>query len=669
MVAYRSRRLCFLVTLFYLATTQAVILEKTFNDTVALVATLQQRIAELQSNLGDLAKQTQLQQLEVEERVRSEGNSGIKQVRYVAHGTSSYFDYTHANLGVAAIHDHTNYHDTLGMGEVIVVINGVEFRTRHNDYRLVQPDTSTRTFRAVKDIIPPPVPPQVSSKPTVALQILEMREWFKAFKTQNITHRDYRPYFQPVICYMEGFWSLEQNIMEPFKSDRHALFASSWKQLQEQIFYTSYTGTKDLLENMAYLPTTIVSVNSITGKPVYAQWNYRILCNPIDVEVPLKYFRVQDDLASRTRLRQSYQNVNNTRAGRFRLSEYDYERVTGFTLLDRIMQDIPGLDNNPSMLNEVAFGMGVYNTAFNNFTKLNTGYYHRSYKTGTANAMGLSMVDRGFSDEMLFVAENTQPQIPAFDFTICVFRGPCTTRSSRFSYAIPLEIVYMTPLLTWNPYNLAIYPDFKTPPANGRTGSTTDVTKAFNGSSPIAYYYLTPKEFYSSTTGQPDPADTAIATVGVLDKTGVIRNVTASGVQIFTLPIAGLGTVRLRYPIPPIHGEGSTVWKDLAIVKNTIRVMQGAGSAGVPAYQMQLYPATVGGLHSHDFTVFKQDYDLIMNGETVSVSTSLANGHQHNLELWKNPGTNVLEYKTCDYQNVCFDQHPKNIKLVSSPGR
>uniref|UniRef100_A0A2C9LY27 Uncharacterized protein n=1 Tax=Biomphalaria glabrata TaxID=6526 RepID=A0A2C9LY27_BIOGL len=359
---------------------------------------------------------------------------------------------------------------------------------------------------------------------------------------------------------------------------------------------------------MAYLPTTIVSVNSTTGKPVYAQWNYRILCNPIDVEVPLKYFRVQDDLASRTRLRQSYQNVNNTRAGRFRLSEYDYERVTGFTLLDRIMQDIPGLDNNPSMLNEVAFGMGVYNTAFNNFTKLNTGYYHRSYKTGTANAMGL------------------------------------------FSYAIPLEIVYMTPLLTWNPYNLAIYPDFKTPPANGRTGSTTDVTKAFNGSSPIAYYYLTPKEFYSSTTGQPDPADTAIATVGVLDKTGVIRNVTASGVQIFTLPIAG------GYSSGPctLHHSDSVFYDSQVLPNGTALTMYGRDG---------LYPATVGGLHSHDFTVFKQDYDLIMNGETVSVSTSLANGHQHNLELWKNPGTNVLEYKTCDYQNVCFDQHPKNIKL------
>ncbi|KAK0053974.1 hypothetical protein Bpfe_016718, partial [Biomphalaria pfeifferi] len=60
--------------------------------------------------------------------VRSEGSSGIKQTRNYLHGTSSYFDNTHVGgSSMMTIHDHSNYHDTLGMGEVIAVLNGVEF--------------------------------------------------------------------------------------------------------------------------------------------------------------------------------------------------------------------------------------------------------------------------------------------------------------------------------------------------------------------------------------------------------------------------------------------------------------------------------------------------------------------------------------------------------------
>ena len=30
----------------------------------------------------------------------------------------------------------------------------------------------------------------------------------------------------------------------------------------------------------------------------------------------------------------------------------------------------------------------------------------------------------------------------------------CTTVDQKWTYAIPLEIIYMTPLSSWNPYNL-----------------------------------------------------------------------------------------------------------------------------------------------------------------------------------------------------------------------
>lgn len=66
------------------------------------------------------------------------------------------------DLKVGAIHDHSNYNDTLGMGELIVVLNGVEFRTRHNDYRLKTPSSKSRAYGATETIPFPDVPPEVS---------------------------------------------------------------------------------------------------------------------------------------------------------------------------------------------------------------------------------------------------------------------------------------------------------------------------------------------------------------------------------------------------------------------------------------------------------------------------------------------------------------------------
>ncbi|XP_059177239.1 uncharacterized protein LOC131956699 [Physella acuta] len=646
--------------------TEAATIDTAINATTTGVEELKQRVTDLETMMTNLARQTMSQQLFVEERIRSDGHSGVKQLRDYTHGTSSYFDATHIGKAVSAMHDHSNYNDTLGMGETIVVMNGVEFRTRHNDYRMVQPHPTSKVFRAVVNLSPPPIPPAVLSKPTVDLQITEMIEWFRAFYQQNYTVRDYRPYFRPAMCYMEGAWTLDATIQEPFASDRHNLVADSWLDLQQQIRYTSYTGNKDLKENFSYLPTAIISINETTGKPVYAQWNYRILCKPYSGDIPTSYFRQQDDGPYQESYRQPLSRVLATRAARFRLSEYSDERFTWFTLLDKIFSEIPGADNIPDLLNEAAFGQDIYSQDSSNYTKLNTGYYHRMLKTGAAGAMGTSSVFRGFSDEMLFFAETTQPLIAPVAFKSCPNTTYCVTRYSRFTYAIPLEVVYLSPLLSWNPYNLSIYASNKIVYANGRSGSTTNATRAYNGTSPNSFYYLTPQAFYSSSTGESDPADTAGGGVGVLDKQGNIRNVSASGIPILSLPIRGIGSIRFRYPIPPVHAEGSVAWKEIEVIKNRMAQMK-TTTGGSSAYQMELYPTLVSGNHYHEFTLLKSDYDAMISGNVVSATTSQANGHVHNLDLWLNPATKVVEYKACDYQDVCWDQHPKNIKIVSGP--
>jgi hypothetical protein len=131
------------------------------------------------TQLGALTRQMMLQQLFIEERLRSEGQSGVKQIRNRISGTKSYHHQSHVGRSMVAIHDHSNNIRTVGMGEFIGVLNGVEFRTRHNDYRLYMASRNTSEYHKTDEIPLPDVPPEVTSKPNVTAQIQEMIEWFK----------------------------------------------------------------------------------------------------------------------------------------------------------------------------------------------------------------------------------------------------------------------------------------------------------------------------------------------------------------------------------------------------------------------------------------------------------------------------------------------------------
>lgn len=66
-----------------------------------------------------------------------------------------------SDQSIAAIHSHSNYINLVGMGEIIAVLNGVEFRTRHNDFKLRMPSPNSTEYGAAEDIPYPPVPPEV----------------------------------------------------------------------------------------------------------------------------------------------------------------------------------------------------------------------------------------------------------------------------------------------------------------------------------------------------------------------------------------------------------------------------------------------------------------------------------------------------------------------------
>ena len=446
--------------------------------------------------LGALSRQVMLQQMFVEERIRSDGDSGVKQVRLGSEGTRNYFSDTHGNSRrLMSIHEHANNIRTVGLGEFIGVLNGVEFRTRHNDYRLYMANKTSKDYHATEPIPFPEVPPEVTNKATVDGQIVEMREWFKAWKSQNHTVRDYRKYFKPVLCYLEGAWTTAtKDIDEPFESDRHFIDAKTWFDLQEKVRFTSYTGRKDNLENFSFLPTTIMEI--INGTiPVFAQWNYRILCHPLSRDVPLNRFRVVDDLHARLPARRKYEEEANTRAARFQLNPRDSdtwgnERYNNpkFTLLDELMSEIPGKDNYQGNLTDEAFALPAHTIDPKKSGKLNVAYYHRWFKVMEKDAMGQSVRHRGYADENLFMAMTTQPKVAGMKLTTCKgrkWRQKCNTISQKFSYAIPLEIIYMTPLNRWNPFDLEYKGSERTPYGKtvylgGRFGGRTP-EKAYNG--------------------------------------------------------------------------------------------------------------------------------------------------------------------------------------------
>merc|ERR1712002_62492 len=271
-----------------------------------------------------VTRQVMLQQYYTEEKIRTDGSSGLKQVRVSRDGTKNYYTPAHVGSRFMAMHDHANYDRTVGMGELMVVMNGLEFRTRHNDYKLRMPHRTDQSFGATELIPFPPVPPSVTSKKNLNDQIAEMREYFRAFRDQNITHRDYRPYFRANLCYIEGAWTTgSKSIDEPFESDRHSIDASSWFDLMDKSRFTSYTGSKSVLENFAFLPTTINQV--VNGTPHYAQWNYRILCNPIKEDLPTKHFKILDDLLVRFPQRKQMDKMENSRSGRYVLNEKDVD--------------------------------------------------------------------------------------------------------------------------------------------------------------------------------------------------------------------------------------------------------------------------------------------------------------------------------------------------------
>ena len=222
-----------------------------------------------------------------------------------------------------------------------------------------------------------------------------------------------------------------------------------------------------------------------------------------------------------------------------------------------------------------------YNGKKNGKTILNSAFYHRIYADTTKDASGHRFRFRSFQDQNVFMAQTSNPKVPAIEvFTNCKGTGTerkCLKLKSRWSYAVPLEIVYVVPLSKWNPNDVEIKGHENSKPGltvtdNGRNGGMS-LAKALDGIN-SKFFCLTPIAFYNKKQKTVfDPADTGTKRgLGVLKKDGksFVENA-VTGFRTYMWAIPGVGVLRQRYPIFPVVYDGNPIMKEIKAVRDQLK--------------------------------------------------------------------------------------------------
>ncbi|KAA0167781.1 hypothetical protein FNF31_00716 [Cafeteria roenbergensis] len=652
----------------------------------------------LKTQVATLTRLAWMQQQMMEQQVRAEGASGVTMVRGINTGSRAYHDDTDANWAAISAHDHPDYVRTIGLGEIGAAINGFPWVSRHNDYKLAMNDAIPGSrMRNLKDIELPEVPPSVLAKPSLDEQAAEMREYFKAFRDSDHAHRDYRPYFRPALCVLEVAWlDAGEDLTDPFDSERHKLAAADWEELRAKLAWMLESGHKDTNENLGFLPSSVRGIRA-DGSPVVANLDYRIFCHPLKDALPLNQLRLSKHLASRLaphkplttsalwHSRRARFDLNPSNSGSSTFMDYP----SYWQQIDSLMAQVPGRDGYSANISDYEYSSNerVSRRTYNfldDQEPLNAGFYHRFYKTQTRDAMGRAVRRRGFSDMTMWAARTTQPQVVGAPNPAAGQGGEDDEAVHRWTWAVPLELVYMTPLMAWNPLDLRYggssnynrdCGDVLAGPAGKRSGDPLDADKAFNGTCGW-FFFRTPERFFDpNASATADPADTGYRVVGVLDKQGALQRVRESGTFISLPEIEGLGQIRLRYPIYPVHWEGSQAWKEVKALQTLTLETSADGSVGsasdvansLAGIDLGLSPATVGNSHTHTLSLGPDGVEALERGETAVGITTVDNSHSHTVKVRRTKSGSkwVYEIETCDGSpSECGDGH-KTLAVVS----
>lgn len=420
------------------------------------------------------------------------------------------------------------------------------------------------------------------------------------------------------------------------------------------------------MENLAHLPTKITRFTE-NNEPVLAQWNYRIACHPISGKLFTSYFEPRYDSASQRQRRRDQEQYVLSRAARFDIEGIN---VTGhrelgamdYNLLDSIMEQIPGKDNYGANIPGKAFdGSGDDLFSANPETpdkKLNLGYYHRAFAQKSAEGT-IRKDQRSFSDRV-FIAHTTQDRIAPHTYT----NSYGEVIDTKVSFAIPVEVIWLTPLHSWNPLGIELS-DEREP---GGKGTVADPFIKAGGKQ----WYLTPTEFFSGGEVDSNPADTSSGEVIMKTPSGA-RKVRASGTRIMFPKIDGIEKqIRQRYPIMPIHGEGSALWKKLNALEDAMGFEKAAVFESAVSFQTGTSHSAETTGHEHFITFEEEDVKKLRDGDVseLTAQTTRQNGHNHEIVVALNKnvgqeGQQEFYIKSCDHNDdgtkVCFDHHSNTL--------
>ena len=151
----------------------------------------------------------------------------------------------------------------------------------------------------------------------------------------------------------------------------------------------------------------------------------------------------------------------------------------------------------------------------------------------------------------------------------------------------------------------------------------------------------------------------------------------ASGTRIFFPNIPGVGVLRQRWPIMPVHGEGSGVWKELNAIKDMMmnlekyKTMMGGetGSGAGADKQLDMSTSTkIVTAHTHRITLTPNEVSQLKGGRELTITTSQGAGHQHTLKVKYDLNRDKFYYKKCDTKSdwqLCWDGHPRDFIVVA----
>merc|ERR1719229_258144 len=128
--------------------------------------------------------------------------------------------------------------------------------------------------------------------------------------------------------------------------------------------------------------------------------------------------------------------------------------------------------------------------------------------------------------------------------------------------------------------------------------------------------------------------------------------------------IGDIKKLRLRYPIAPVHGEGSGVWKEVNALRDMVNEkFSQTETPKTVAFEMSMTERNPPGEHTHEFILSYEDYLSVKNdGATVEVRTTQSNNHDHDLVISYNENNKKFEYTTCDDKTqLCWDGHPRTV--------